>query len=205
MNSEGYRSAVIGAGVPETPFDQAEWDAFLTTLTPPDVVLDVASGTSTQFEQGYRSIVIAASVTKTGSGAVVFDGTNSYAGTTVVAEGSLIVDPQGTFGMSPLIDVRAGATLDASGLASGLTVAAGQTLAGSGTVLGSVVFGRGSTLAPGLSAPAISDSGSVGGMSSGGTVAVVPEPAFAPLAVIAALTAAAAYGVRRRPLRPVGL
>jgi len=203
VNSEGYRSAVIGAGVPETPFDQAEWDAFLAMLTPPDVVLDVASGTSTQFEQGYRSIVIAASVTKTGAGAVVFDGANSYAGTTVVAEGSLIIDPEGTFGTSTLVDVRAGATLDVSGLADGFTVAAGQTLAGSGTIHGSVVFGQGSTLAPGLASAAISGLGSLGGLSSGGPasadqVAVVPEPAFTPLAVIAAAAAGVNCGVRRR-------
>ena len=102
----------------------------------------MASGTSTQFEQGYRSIVIAASVTKTGAGAVVFDGGNSYAGATVVAAGSLIVDPQGTFGSSPLIDVQAVATLDVSGLAGGLTIAAGQTLAGTGTVVGTVVVSR---------------------------------------------------------------
>ena len=198
VNSAGYRSAVIGVGVPETPFDQSEWDAFLATLVPPDVVLDVASGTSTQFEQGYRSIVIAASVTKTGAGAVVFDGANSYAGTTVVAEGSLILDPQGTFGTSQLIDVRVGATLDVSALAGGLEVAAGQTLAGSGTVVGNVVFGRGSTLSPGLASPgAISGSGSLGGPSSGGQVAVVPEPAFASLSVIASV-AAAAYAAFRR-------
>jgi len=202
VNSEGYRSAVIGAGVPETPFDQAEWNSFLATLTPPDVVLDVASGTSTQFEQGYRSIVIAASVTKTGGGAVVFDGANSYAGTTVVAEGSLIIDPKGTFGTSPLIDVRAGATLDASGLVGGLSLAAGQTLAGSGTVLGHVVFGKGSTLSPGLASAAFSGPGSFGGPPSDGLVAVVPEPAFAPLAVIAAV--AAGVGVRRRRGRLAG-
>ena len=91
VNSEGYRSAVIGAGVPTTPFDQTEWDAFLATLTPPDVVLDVASGTSTQFEEGYRSIVIAASVTKTGVGTLVFDAVNSYTGPTLVSAGTLRV------------------------------------------------------------------------------------------------------------------
>ena len=193
VNSEGYRSAVIGGGVPETPFDQSEWDAFLATLTPPDVVLDVASGTSTQFEQGYRSIVIAASVTKTGAGAVVFDGGNSYAGATVVAAGSLIVDPQGTFGSSPLIDVQAGATLDVSGLAGGLTIAAGQTLAGTGTVVGTVVFGRGSTLSPGQ----VSGSGSLG-LSSEDGMAVVPEPASASLALVAAVAAAALRCFRGR-------
>jgi len=204
VNSAGYRSAVIGVGVPETPFDQAEWDAFLATLTPPDVVLDVAGGTSTQFEEGYRSIVIAASVTKTGAGAVVFDGANSYTGTTVVAEGSLIVDPEGTFGTSPLVDVRAGATLDASGLAGGFAVAAGQTLAGSGTILGSVVFGQGSTLAPGLASAALAGPGTLGGLSSAGQVAVVPEPAFAPLAVIAAAAAGVGCGARRRRFHRAG-
>jgi autotransporter-associated beta strand protein len=201
VNSDGYRSAVIGVGVPTTPFDQAEWEAFLATLTPPDVVLDVASGTSTQFEKGYRSIVIAASVTKTGSGAVVFDGGNSYAGATVVAEGSLIVDPQGTFGSSPLIDVQAGATLDISGLTGGLTIAAGQTLAGNGTVLGSVVFGRGSTISPGMVSNGMSLPSSLGGISSGGEMAIVPEPVVAPLALLVAAATVAAGGVRRRLAR----
>ena len=201
VNSDGYRSAVVGVGVPTTPFNKVEFDAFLATLTPPDVVLDVASGTSTQFEKGYRSIVIAASVTKTGSGAVVFDGANSYSGTTVVAAGSLIVDPAGTFGASPLVDVRAEATLDVSRVAGGLVVASGQTLGGSGTVVGNVVFGRGTTLSPGaMSAAGALQSGlapsAVGSVAT--AVAIVPEPAGGPFAALVALALAATGSCLRR-------
>jgi autotransporter-associated beta strand protein len=200
VNSDGYRSAVIGVGVPTTPFNKVEFDAFLATLTPPNVVLDVASGTSTQFEKGYRSIVIAASVTKTGSGAVVFDGVNTYSGTTTVAAGSLIVDPAGTFGTSPLVDVRAEATLDVSRVAGGLTVANGQTLGGSGTVVGSVVFGRGATLSPGAMSTVSSLQDGLAQLSVGSfstAVAVVPEPASSVLAALAALVGVGAAACRR--------
>jgi len=204
VNSEGYRSAVVGAGVPATPFNRVEFDAFLATLTPPNVTLDVASGTSTQFEKGYRSIVIAANVTKTGSGAVVFDGTNTYSGTTTVAAGSLIVDPAGTFGASPLVAVRAGATLDVSRVAGGLTVANGQALGGSGTVVGSVVFGRGATLSPGAGSGIGSLAAAVAPPSAEpftAAILTVPEPALGPLATLAALAgiAVGASSRRRQP------
>jgi len=64
--------------------------------------------------------------------------------------------------------------LDLAGLAGGYQVPAGQTIAGSGTVAGSLVFGRGSTISPGL--PAASPSVA--------TTVAVPEPGG--IAVVAA-------------------
>ncbi|MFM9009404.1 MAG: dockerin type I domain-containing protein, partial [Planctomycetota bacterium] len=94
INSYGFRSAVVGGGVPMAPFDQAAWNQFLGGLTPPAVTLDVASGHQTQFQVGYRTIVIAASVTKTGTGTLVYDTANTYSGTTNVAAGTLeLADP----------------------------------------------------------------------------------------------------------------
>ena len=94
INSYGFRSAVVGAGVPMAPFDQAAWNQFLAGLAPPTVTLPVNSGRQTQFQAGYRTIVIASSVTKTGTGTLVYDGANTYTGPTVVSAGTLeLADP----------------------------------------------------------------------------------------------------------------
>ena len=75
-------------------FNQAAWDQFLAGLTPQPVTLPVGSGRQTQFQAGYRTIVIASSVTKTGTGTLVFDGANTYTGPTVVSAGTLeLADP----------------------------------------------------------------------------------------------------------------
>jgi autotransporter-associated beta strand protein len=89
INSYGFRSAVVGAGVPMAPFDQTAWNQFLAGVAPPTVTLDVPQGRQTQFQAGYRTIVIAAEVTKTGSGTLVMDAANTYTGTTTVAAGTL--------------------------------------------------------------------------------------------------------------------
>ncbi len=155
VNSDGFRSAVVGGGVPATPFDQAEFDAFLATLTAPTIVLNVASGTSTQFQQGYRSIVIAASVAKTGGGTLVFDGANTYTGPTDVQQGTLRLTNANALSTSA-VTVAAGATLSVgpqvaavvpalvnNGLVDvglgGLTVAAGQTAEG---IVAAIIAGR---------------------------------------------------------------
>ena len=109
INSYGFRSAVVGGGVPMAPFDQVAWDQFLATLTPPTVTLDVATGRQTQFQLGYRTIVIAAAVTKTGTGTLVYDAANTYAGTTSVAAGTLEIAAPDAVATSTL-RVSAGAT-----------------------------------------------------------------------------------------------
>ncbi|MFM1904726.1 MAG: hypothetical protein RLZZ440_2626 [Planctomycetota bacterium] len=82
----GAVSALIGSGVTPTPFDQTEWDAFAATV---QIGLEVADGVTTQADLNYPRITVAASVTKTGPGELLFTGANTYAGPTTVAAGTL--------------------------------------------------------------------------------------------------------------------
>ncbi|MFM8494335.1 MAG: autotransporter-associated beta strand repeat-containing protein, partial [Planctomycetia bacterium] len=96
----------------------------------PAVVFDVASGSQTQTQQGAAAnMTTAVSVTKNGSGTVVMNGTNSYAGATAVNAGTMEVTGSLTN--------------------SAVTVNSGGTLAGTGTVNQSVTVAGGGTLAPG--------------------------------------------------------
>jgi autotransporter-associated beta strand protein len=131
INSYGYRSAVVGAGVPMAAFDQAAWNTFLAGLPPPTVTLDVAAGRKTQFEAGYRSIVIAATVTKTGSGTLVFDGANTFTGSTIVSSGTVELANSAALASSP-VAVAAGATVFLSPFLQ--TTVAGLDLSGNGRV-----------------------------------------------------------------------
>ena len=158
INSYGFRSAVVGTGVPMAAFDQAAWNQFLAGLAPPAVTLDVPSGRQTQFQAGYRSIVIASTVTKTGSGTLVFDGANTYSGTTVVSGGTLeLADPAavatsalrvaaggkaavsaGVFATAAGLDLSAGGLLDVT--TGGMTVTAGLSAA---QLVAEILDGRG--------------------------------------------------------------
>jgi autotransporter-associated beta strand protein len=128
INSYGFRSSVIGTGVPMAPFDTTVWNQFLAGLTPPAVTLNVASGRQTQFQAGYRTIVIASSVTKTGTGTLVYDTANTSTGPTVVSAGTLELAAPGAVASSTL-QVAAGAkTTVAAGVvatAAGLDLTAG--------------------------------------------------------------------------------
>ena len=131
VNSTGYRSAVVGSGVTATAVDPVAWKQFLAGLTPQPVTLSGSSGRRTQFEAGYRSIVIAASVTVSGSGTVVLDAANTHGGPTILSSGTLEIAHAGALGSGPL-QVASGATATVAGeLAvsmSGLTVASGGRL-----------------------------------------------------------------------------
>ena len=76
-------------------------------------------------------------LTKTGSGTLTLEGTNSYTGATTISTGSLSLGSTGSIATSSEIAIASGATLDVSGL-SGWTVATGQKLSGAGTVAGNV-------------------------------------------------------------------
>jgi hypothetical protein len=72
-----------------------------------------------------------------------------------------------------LISLETNAVLDVSSRPGDFTVNAGQTIAGSGTIVGSVTFGSGATLSPG-----IPRSTWLAGPSEGSAAAIaVPEPA----------------------------
>jgi hypothetical protein len=109
---------------------------------------------------------------------------------------------------SSLIDITAGASLDVRNVSGGYTVGAGQTLGGSGTVLGSVVFGRGSTISPGMTSGAAGVSllaGLRSGAGSDSQAVAVPEPSTVGLAGIAAGLAGALAKRSRRATSSAGL
>jgi autotransporter-associated beta strand protein len=151
INSYGFRSSVIGAGVPMAAFDQAVWNQFLAGLTPQPLTLPVSSGRQTQFQAGYRTIVIASSVTKTGSGTLVFDGANTYTGPTVVSAGTLELTEPAAVATSTL-QVAAGAK--ATVAARMMATAGGLDLTGGGLV---DVTSGGMTVASGLSTAELVD------------------------------------------------
>lgn len=134
--------------------------------SPANALLTVASGTQTQLSLGFAGITGTSSITKTGSGTVLLDQVNTFTGTTSIQQGSAAISSTGAISNSSLVSVSAGAALDLLALASGYSVSSGQTLGGGGTVLGSVVFGQGATLSPGMANAA-----------GGAALAAVPEPA----------------------------
>ena len=192
----GQPAIVTLAGTAGTLSADAVWFEPLATPTSPrDLVIDVSAGLKTQGQAGRGWIGPEwSSLTKSGSGSLVLDQANAVSGPVNVAAGSLRITDGSGMAAVPGITVAAAATLDVSGLAGGYSVATGQTLAGNGTIVGSVVFGRGSTISPGLASPMAPAVGS--------TVVAVPEPAATAL-VGMAIAAGLAWRRRGQVLRRV--
>jgi len=129
VNTTGFRSSVVGGGVTATPHDEAEWTAFLAAQTAPTVTVDVAAGRTTQFEAGYRSIVLADTVTKSGTGTLVLDGANAFTGTLVVAAGTVEIANPSALAAATLRPAAGGRALLAPGVNAALD---GLDLAGGG-------------------------------------------------------------------------
>jgi len=112
-------------------------------------------------------------------------------GTLDILGGAAVIANVPTLNTS-LITLETNAVLDVSSRPGDFTVNPGQTIAGAGTILGSVTFGSGSTLSPG-----VPPSAWLAGTGDASAAAIaVPEPAFGWLAGITA--AGFAWFARRR-------
>lgn len=189
---------------------------FVATVVavPEPISFDVpAAGSLSQASFGRPILNSAESVTKTGSGTLIFDALNRYSGPTSIAAGTLALAYDkdgtviGTIDRSTRIEVAAGATFDVTAPTfftevQSFFLADGQTLAGDGTVTGAVTVAAGSTLSPGATNAAAQVPGGsllpgAGGASSPPSTAIVPEPH--PLGIVAAVTTTTAWiGWRRR-------
>jgi autotransporter-associated beta strand protein len=83
---------------------------------------------------------------KAGLGTLLLSAANTYTGPTSVSAGTLALGEANAVAGSSGLSVASGATLDLSALGSGLTLGSGQSLGGVGSILGSLVFGSGSSL-----------------------------------------------------------
>ena len=136
-------------------------------------------------------------------GTILMDGINTFTGTTSIEQGIAALSGSGAIANSSLVTISAGATLDVQGIAGGYLVGAGQTIGGSGTVLGSVVFGRGSTISPGMTS-AVAGASLLSGQSHGAGLGLdsqqvaVPEPSTLGLVSIGLSVAGLLVARRKR-------
>ena len=75
---------------------------------------------------------------------------NTFTGSTSIQQGTLAIASADAVANSASISLSPGTVFDAKSLPGGYTVAEGQTISGTGTILGSITFGRGSTLSTGM-------------------------------------------------------
>lgn len=189
----GQPAMVTLGGTGGTLSADAVWfEPLATPAAPQALAIDVAAGTMTQREAGRGWIGTEwSALRKTGAGTLVLDRGNALAGPVSVAAGALMLTDTAALGAASRIDVLAGATLDVTGLSGGYQAPSGQVVGGAGTIAGSVVFGRGVTLAPGAAAT----STPLGSLA----IASVPEPSGAALAALGvAVATSLAVGWRRR-------
>lgn len=140
-------------------------------IGPGGAVVDTAGNSVTVPQALLSSGSGSGGLTKLGAGTLRLSGSNTFTGTTSVVTGTLAIATRGALDRSTRLDI--GAVLDVSSLATGYDVTSGQTLGGYGTVVGSVTFGRGSTLSP----------GAVGGVPGASLTAADSFAAWTPLAV----------------------
>ena len=139
---------------------------------PAPIVIDVPSGSQTQAQAGYPSIVQALSVTKTGAGTVVFDATNTYTGPTTVSAGTLeVTNPNGLQASNVTVDT--GATL---AVAAGTTMRSPSVIVDGGTLSAAALAVNNTT---GITALAI-NAGTISGsptvaITSGGQLSLAQD------------------------------
>jgi autotransporter-associated beta strand protein len=122
----------------------------------------VGDGLAVTIQDGTSSGVISGDggLIKDSSGVLTLDGVNTYAGSTTVNAGRLIIGAGGSIAGSSEIIVASGATLDLSAV-GGLTVGAGNSIAGGGLLLGDLSFADGANFVFSLSNPLTVENGAV--------------------------------------------
>jgi autotransporter-associated beta strand protein len=143
-----------------------------TPGTPGAIVIDVPTGTQTQAEAGYPSISAASSVTKTGTGTLVVDAVNTYAGPTSLQAGTIqLAVAEGL--ATTATTVQTGATL---AVASGVTMRAPAVIVDGGTLSAStlVVNATGGIASLAINAGTIA-SGATVTVAGGGQMALVQD------------------------------
>jgi autotransporter-associated beta strand protein len=190
----GQAAIVTLGGAAGTLSADAVWfEPLATPDSPRDLLINVAAGRQTQGQAGRGWIGPEwSSLTKSGTGSLVLDRGNALAGPLTIDAGSLLVTDPAAVAVASQLAVAAEAVLDVSGLSGSYQVPAGQTISGNGTIAGSVVFGRGSTLSPGLNSAAPSSQVLPG--------VPVPEPSGVAVVVLA-IAAGVACGRRAATVR----
>lgn len=184
----GGAAGSLGGAAGTLSADAVWFEPLATPDSPRDLLIEVATGRQTQGQAGRGWIGPEwSSLTKSGTGSLVLDRGNALAGPVTIDAGSLLITDPAAMAAASRLAVEAGAMLDVSGLPGGYQVPAGQTISGNGTIAGSVVFGRGSTLSPGLQSAAPS--------SQALPAVPVPEPSGVAIVVLA-VAASVAYGRR---------
>lgn len=188
VDTFGGAAGAVGGAAGTLSADAVWFEPLATPDSPRDLLINVAAGRQTQGQAGRGWIGPEwSSVTKSGTGSLVLDRGNALAGPLAIDAGSLLVTDPAAVAVASQLAVAAEAMLDVSGLSGSYQVPAGQTISGNGTIAGSVVFGRGSTLSPGLNSAAPS-SQAVPGVP-------VPEPSGVAVVVLA-IAAGVACGRR---------
>jgi autotransporter-associated beta strand protein len=130
------------------------------------VIDNLASSTDSARIGGVISGTIQNDLLKTGTGVLELTGANTYAGATLVHEGTLLVNAPGTIGNSFLTQVRTGATLGGNGTVGPVKVAIGGRLAPGSNVADTGVLSSGSVT---LDGPGAQFSIQLGGTVAGTT------------------------------------
>jgi autotransporter-associated beta strand protein len=118
-------------------------------VTPLELRSDtIFSNNSSQLLQITGNITGDSDVIIDGSGDVVFNSLKSYRGDTNIKNGRLLLSGSAPIPFTPRIDIRSGATLDASALSGVVLISNGRTLnnESGGTVMGSVSAVSGGTI-----------------------------------------------------------
>jgi fibronectin-binding autotransporter adhesin len=129
-----------------------------------------------RLDDASHSLIISGSGTfgKQGAGTLLLSATNTLTGPIFIESGGIAIANHEGLSQSSRIVLAPATTFDVTRVSDTYEVPSGQTIAGSGTILGSVTFGRGSTLSPGAFSTGIQGAGAAVGVTQ---ILTVPEPA----------------------------